>query len=214
MTDRELPNTLEQRVSWVVAAPDQAELERRYDLWARRYDTDVGAAENYRAPIAAAEVAARYLDKSARILDAGAGTGLSGEALNAAGFDNLVAVDLSAGMLEQAQRKGVYGEVHRMDLGSRIDFDDDRFDAVVTVGTTSQMPAASLREFVRVVRPGGRIVFTVWVEAYVERGYAAIQEEFEAEGRLAVVFKGEPFQALPTSEPHMYYEVWVFEVLA
>jgi predicted TPR repeat methyltransferase len=214
MTDRELPKTLEERVSWVVAAPDQTELERRYDLWARKYDADVGEAEAYRAPVAAAEVAARYLDKSARILDAGAGTGLSGEALHAAGFDDLVAVDISAGMLEQAQRKGVYREIRRMDLGRRIDFDDDRFDAVVTVGTTSQMPAASLREFVRVVRPGGHIVFTVWVEAFIERGYAAIQEELEVEGRLAVIFTGEPFQVLPTSEPHMYYEVWVFEVLA
>lgn len=214
MSDPELPDTPEGRVAWVIRAPDQAELARRYDLWARDYDADVGKADEYRAPIAVAEVATRYLDKNARILDAGAGTGLSGAALRAAGFGDIVAADVSAGMLEQARRKGVYRELHCVDLGGRTEFADDSFDAVVTVGTTSQMPASSLREFVRVVRPGGHVVFTVWVESYIERGYAAIQEEFELQGRLAVRSKGEPFQALPHSEPQIVYEVWVFDVCA
>ena len=212
MKSSELPDNPGDRVSWVIGAPDQEEMRRRYELWARQYDADLGNLEDYLAPRAMAEVAKTFLSKTGRILDAGAGTGLSGAALKAAGFGNLVAVDYSAGMLEIAAKKGIYRETVQADLGARTPFPDDAFDAVVTVGTTSQMPAESLREFVRLVRPGGRILFTVWLKPYVERGYAAIQRNLEAAGRLALSHKGEAFQALPTTEPGMWYEVWVFDV--
>lgn len=214
MSKSELPDRLADRVSWVIGAPDQEELRRRYDLWAGQYDADIGDVEDYLAPVAMAEVAEAFLSKTDRILDAGAGTGLSGAALKAVGFDNLVAVDFSAGMLEIAARKGIYRETLLADLGARTPFADDAFDAAVTVGTTSQMPAESLRELVRLVRPGGRLLLAVWVEAYVERGYAAIQRSFEAEGRLALIHNGAAFQALPTSEPDLWYEPWVFDVRA
>ncbi len=214
MSKSKLPDHVADRVSWVIDAPDQAELRRRYDLWAGRYDADIGKVEDYLAPVAMAEVAKAFLSKTDRVLDAGAGTGLSGAALKAAGFDNLVAVDFSAGMLEIAAKKGVYRETLLADLGARTSFADDAFDAAVTVGTTSQMPAESLREMVRLVRPGGRLLLAVWVEAYVKRGYAAIQQDFEAAGRLVQLHKGAAFQALPTSEPALWYEAWVFEVRA
>ena len=161
---------------------------------------------------------AQVLGEAARAVDAdpdrvAAQVTPPGAALKAAGFENLVAVDYSAGMLEIAARKGIYRETMQADLSQRTAFPDDAFDAVVTVGTTSQMPCESLRELVRLVRPGGRIVFTVYPEAYVNRGYAAIQQEFEAEGRLSVIYRGEAFQALPTPEPEIWYEIWVFEIL-
>ena len=214
MAKSDLPDDAGARVSWVIRAPTQEELRRRYDLWAGKYDADIGRPEDYLAPLATAEVATAYIAKDARILDAGAGTGLSGAALKEAGFDNLVGLDFSAGMLAIAEKKGVYRETIVADLSRRTALDDDSFDAVVTVGTTSQMPAESLLEFVRVVRPGGRLVFTTWVQAYNERGYAAIQARFEDEGRLALIHKGEPFQALPTTEPEVVYEIWVFDVLS
>ena len=116
-------------------------------------------------------------------------------------------------MLALAAEKGIYRETIVADLGRRTPFDDDCFDAVVTVGTTSQMPSECFLEFVRLVRPGGRIVFTTWVKAYIERGYAAIQARFEKQGHLVLIHKGDPFQALPTTEPEIVYEIWVFEVL-
>jgi predicted TPR repeat methyltransferase len=214
MSKPELPDEADARVAWVIRAPTQEELRRRYDLWASKYDEDIGHAEDYLGPLATAEVAKSFIAEDARILDAGAGTGLSGAALKEAGFQDLVGLDFSAKMLAVAERKGVYRETIVADLGRRTSLADDSFDAVVTVGTTSQMPPESLAEFVRVVRPGGRIIFTTWVEAYNERGYAAIQEGFEKAGRLVLIHKGEPFQALPTTEPEIVYEIWVFEVLA
>lgn len=214
MTKSDLPDEAGDRVAWVIRAPTQEETRRRYDLWAAKYDADIGKAEDYLAPLATAQVAEGFLAKEARILDAGAGTGLSGAALKEAGFENLTGLDFSEGMLGIAEEKGIYRETLVADLSKETPLEADSFDAVVTCGTTSQMPAESFVEYVRVVRPGGHILFTTWVKAYNERGYAAYQERFEEEGRLSLVHKGEPFQGLPTTEPEIVYEIWVFKVLA
>lgn len=213
MPASELPEEAGARVAWVIRAPTQDELRRRYNLWASTYEKDLGSVEHYLAPLATAEVAKTYLAKEARILDAGAGTGLGGQALFDAGFHDLVGLDFSGDMLAAAAKKGIYRETIVADLSRQTKLQDDAFDAVVTVGTVSQVPAESLREYVRVTRPGGKIMITNWVKAYNERGYATIQAEFEREGRLALLHKGEPFQALPTTEPEIVYEIWVFQVV-
>lgn len=213
MSASDLPEDTAARLAWVISAPTQDELKRRYNLWSGTYEKDLGSIEDYLAPMATAEIAKDYLAKEARILDAGAGTGLSGQALWEAGFQDLVGLDFSEDMLAASAKKGIYRETIVADLSRRTELQDDAFDAVVTVGTTSQVPAESLREYVRVTRPGGKIIVANWVKAWVERGYGAIQAEFEEAGRLALIHKGKPFQALPTTESEITYEIWVFEVV-
>jgi predicted TPR repeat methyltransferase len=212
LSDSELPTTKAARVDWVIRAPDNAEMRRRYDLWAQAYDSDVGAVDDYLAPMETARVAADVLDPGARVLDAGAGTGLLGAAMQARGFRDLVAVDYSAPMLEIARGKGIYAEIHTCDLSKPTALQAQSFDAVVTSGTTSQMPPAALREFVRVLRPGGRIVFAVIPDAWVSCGWADIQADLEAAGRLTVLGRGAPFQMMPTTEPEFFCEIRVMQV--
>ena len=104
---------------------------------------------------------ARRVPRHGRILDAGAGTGIVGELLHDAGFEFLVAMDLSQGMLDEAAGKGVYKEFHRMAMGMPLDFPPRYFDGVISVGvfTVGHAPAGSFDELVRVTRPGGHIVF-------------------------------------------------------
>ena len=110
MSTSELPEETAERLAWVIRAPTQEELRRRYDLWARRYDQDIGHVEDYLAPIAVAKAAKEHLEPDARILDAGAGTGLSGQALRDVGFTNLTGVDFAEQMLARAAEKGIYQE--------------------------------------------------------------------------------------------------------
>lgn len=208
----ELPKTKAARVDWVIRAPDNAEMRRRYDIWAKAYDSDVGAVDDYLAPMETAQVAGLVLERAARIMDAGAGTGLLGEALKGLGFRNLVAVDYSGQMLEVARGKAIYAELHICDLSKPTSFAPGSFDAVVTCGTTSQMPSVSLREFVRLLRPGGKIVFGVIPDAWVSCGWAAILADLEADGAVALVSRSAPFQMMPTTEPDFICEVWVMEV--
>ena len=213
MGSEELPETKAARVDWVIRADSNEEMRRRYDIWAEHYDDDVGSYEDYLVPREAALVARGKLETEARIFDAGAGTGLVGQALAEHGFTNLVAVDYAAQMLEVARTKGVYEEFHVCDLGKATDFPADSFDAVITCGTTSQMPCYSLREFVRVLRPGGIILFAAVPDAWIEFGYAAIFDELVAARRIRLLNRGTRFQMMPTTEPDFFCEILTIEVL-
>ncbi|WP_120499387.1 class I SAM-dependent methyltransferase [Roseovarius sp. EL26] len=212
MSKNELPDTKAGRVDWVIRAETNAEMRRRYDLWAQDYDSDVGSYDDYLVPWEATKVAAQVLDKNMLIMDAGAGTGLVGQTLKEAGFQRLIAVDYSEGMLEIARQKQVYQDVHKCDLSRPTEFEAGSIDCVITCGTTTQMPCASLREFARIVRAGGQIIFAVVPDAWVECGYANILSELEAQGQVSVISRGEPFQMLPTTEPEFYCEIWVMDV--
>lgn len=208
----ELPDDKAARVDWVIRAPDNAEMRRRYDVWAAQYDADIGTIEDYVAPFRVAEVVKRHCEPEALLMDAGAGTGLVGAALKREGFHRLVAVDYATNMLEVARGKGIYSQIHECDLSKRTAFEPDLFDGVVTCGTTSQMPSAALSEFVRVVRPGGLIIFAVVTKFWEECGWAALQSELQAAGKLNLIERNEAFQMMPTTEPDFYCEVWVFRV--
>ncbi|MEM7731783.1 MAG: methyltransferase domain-containing protein [Pseudomonadota bacterium] len=209
----ELPDTQAARVDWVIRAPTNEEMRRRYDIWSAKYDGDVGSLDDYIAPAELTKVAADVLDRDAHVIDAGAGTGLVGAALKDVGFSTLTALDYSAGMLELAEAKGIYDALHQVDLSKETALPAAMADALVTCGTTTQVPPSALRQYVRLVRSGGKIVFAVVTGTWEENGYGEIQAELEAAGRLRVVSKGAPFQMMPTTEPQFICEIWVMEVL-
>lgn len=211
MNRRELPDTKAGRVDWVIRADSNTEMLRRYDPWAETYDSDVGSFEDYLVPTEAVKVARQILDPNALIFDAGSGTGLVGQALREAGFQRLIAVDYSTQMLDVARSKQVYQEVHQCDLSQPTKIEDRSVDCVITCGTTSQMPSASLREFARIVRPGGHIIFAVVPGPWVECGYAYILSELEAADKIIVQSRGASFQMLPTTEPEFFCEIWVMK---
>ena len=208
----ELPDNQADRVDWVIRAPDNAEMRRRYDIWASHYDADVGSVEDYLAPLEAVTVIKRHCGPATRILDAGAGTGLVGEALKRAGFEQLEAVDYAPQMLDIARGKNLYRDIHVADLGRQTALPGDAYDAIVTCGTTTQMPSAALREFARLVRPGGKIIFAVMTAGWDEFGWASVFQELENAGRLSLVEKNPPFQMMPTTEPDFFCEIWVMQV--
>ncbi len=213
MTKKDLPDTQLERVNWVIRAPTNEELIRRYDMWAGQYDGDLGSLDDYIAPSELTKVAVQHLDRAAQVIDAGAGTGFVGAALKAEGFEHLTALDYSEGMLEVARGKGIYRALHQCDLSKETALPAAMADALVTCGTTTQVPPTALREYVRLVRPGGMIIFAVVTGTWDENGYGDIQKELEEQGRLRVTHKGAPFQMLPTTEPQMICEIWVMDVL-
>ena len=95
----------ENGAQWVYAATNNQELEERYDQWATDYDKDLKEDFAWIAPQTAAKVFANLVPKSAKVLDAGAGTGLVGKVLTSPGYQDLVAIDISQGKLKEALSK-------------------------------------------------------------------------------------------------------------
>lgn len=93
-----------------------------------------------------------------RVLDVAAGTGASSIEFVRAGAD-VVAVDFSEGMLEEGRRRHSEIDFRQADA-MNLPFEDNSFDAVTTSFGLRNIQDfdRALREFYRVLRPGGHLV--------------------------------------------------------
>ncbi len=147
----------------VYSAQGTADVAKKYDDWAKRYDTEM-ATLGYRHPTICLAMLTRHLPRGeGPVLDAGAGTGLLGEWMDIVGYKNAEALDISEGMLEVARSKNVYSAFHVAALGETLDLPSDRYAGVVSAGvfTTGHVGKEGFAELVRITRPGGIIVATI-----------------------------------------------------
>jgi ubiquinone/menaquinone biosynthesis C-methylase UbiE len=142
---------------------------RYHDLAAPDYESKWGISYGDQGRAQVLEKVRRALGEEAtrlgRALEIGAGTGyFSLNLLLAGAIESAVATDISQGMLDElsdtALRLEVPIETRRCDAAD-LPFDDDEFDLVVGHAVLHHLPDldAAFREFRRVLRPGGRIVF-------------------------------------------------------
>jgi ubiquinone/menaquinone biosynthesis C-methylase UbiE len=199
-------------------AESPQEIADIYNQWSKNYDDGLNAGSGYVAPQWCLKLLEKYVpSKNARLLDAGAGTGLFGQLLHQRGYHDIVGIDVSEGMLEEARKKGVYLELQQKVLGEQLGFPTDSFDAVSCVGVLSpgQGPASAFEEMIRITKPSGYILFTIQPKFYENSdfGYKPKQLALETAGKWLLEEKTEKFQGLPKSEPDLFYNVWVYRVL-
>lgn len=207
-------NEGQKQVKGVHSAGTNQELIERYAKWANEYESDMIQGLGYTMPEDAGRMFARHVPQSARVLDAGAGTGLVGQALAELGYRDIVAMDMSADMLAEAERKGVYVEYHQMVLGEPLGFATDSFDATISIGTftVGHAPAHALGDLVRVTRPDGHIVFSLPEHLGREGEFKEQHDALVAEGRWRLVEVTQPFSGLPKGDTELLYQYWAFQV--
>jgi SAM-dependent methyltransferase len=200
------------RVHAVFEAQSADELAARYDEWAVSYESDMG---DHGGPQEATEVLARYTSPEDRILDAGCGTGLAGQLLAGRGYRRLYGLDLSAGMLQEAAKKGCYTALYRQTLGEPLDLPSGMFDAVLSVGVFARAhaPGRSLFELVRVTKPGGYVVFTLRPEFYNASDFHLTMETLTDSGLWRPVETTPPFDGRYRHSPGICLQVWVYQAL-
>ena len=183
----------------VYSARHNLELASRYDEWAEDYEDDM-LTLGYAIPAVAAGFVGRHVPLGGPVLDAGAGTGTFGSILRVLGYEDLVGIDISERMLEKAGEKDAYRGLHRMVLGEPLSFDASSFSAAVCVGvfTTNHAPPEALDELVRVVEPGGWVIFSVRDDVYRKGGFEEKQASLEEEDRWRRVTMSEAFRPFPT----------------
>lgn len=104
------------------------------------------------------------LPPGSAILDYGCGTGEIARGLAEAEYQ-VSAVDISSGMVEQARSRPGADKVrfHLLTDPPRLPFEDGAFDAVASSSVLEYVPdpLPLLAELARVVKSGGRVLFTV-----------------------------------------------------
>ncbi len=192
--------------AWLVAgssSPD--EVRQYYDELAADYDATLDR-WGYTAPARVAQLVLaglRATGAEASVLDAGCGTGLAGTALRAAGYTGrLTGLDLSLTSLERAAERQVYDSLDAADLQRPLAIADDVFDAAICVGVLTYVPdvSAILRQFCRVVRPGGVIVCTQREDLWHSRQCGRALDELERDRRWAVFHLSTPQPYLPGND--------------
>jgi len=198
----------------VYSVKDNRDLKEAYDQWAEKYDAHV-TAFGYQIPAVAAGLLGKYVTTDTTpILDAGAGTGLMGSILDAIGYRGQVGIDISAGMLDKANQRGVYRDLHQMVLGEKLDFPSDYFGACQSIGvfTAGHAPASAFDELVRVLCLGGYIIFSLLEDVYMPKGYKDKFEALEKDGKWQLVEKTKKFPGLPLEDPDLFHRVYVYRV--
>ena len=186
--------------SWLTKlSTDSQETEAYYDAWAENYDQTL-AQWNYQSPAIIAAMLKQEVSPDGPILDAGCGTGLSGKALHDAGFRHVTGIDISQTSLDVASQAGVYDRLLQVNMQQTpLPLETNVFAAVQCVGVLTYVPdtAAILREFCRVVRPGGLVAFTQREDLFKERDVAGVMQTLADEGLWTPVSVSEPQAYLP-----------------
>lgn len=156
-----------------------------YDLWSETYDSTPN-------PVVAMDArhTIRLLSPNSGelVLDAGCGTGRNFLHLSAA-KTSVVGIDFSYRMLQVARRRLENAPVAVANLEANLPFGNGSFDAVLCalIGEHLSELRAVFNEFFRVLKPGGRLVFSVYHPAMSAAGIEANFERDGVEYRLGAV---------------------------
>lgn len=186
----------------------RAEVPGAFDVGAASYDRLVGANPGYHDHL---RLSARRMripggGKGLRLLDAGCGTGASTAALlEAAPHAEIVAVDASAGMLEQAKAKSWPASVRFVHSPIEAIADagvDGPFDGILAAYLLRNLddPDAQLRRFAGLLRPGA----TLAVHEYSVRDSRAAQAIWTAVCWGVII----PAGRRQTGDSTLYRHLW------
>ncbi len=189
-------------INKVYHAKDRAALDEVYRQWADEYDAAIAATGYLHWPVIVGLVARHVPRTEAAILDAGVGTGQTGALLSLLGYNNLHGLDMSEAMLEKARARKCYAELTQGILGDSLAYTDKSFDAVISTGTftTGHAPAAAFDELVRILEPGGVLMFTCGTAVWEENGFKTKLDFLVSSGVLKDIETTPIYRPMPYSE--------------
>lgn len=163
-------------------------IEGVFDNYAAKFDQHLTQSLGYNVPQRMAELLLQHhrpANARPRVLDLGCGTGLVGAALKAMDAE-LIGVDLSGGMLQQARARGIYQALLQSDLLPMMQAQTDAsFDIVTSadvfiyVGKIDEV----VQETRRLLKPGGLFAFSV--ESFEPGPQDALGFKLELSGRYS-----------------------------
>ena len=188
-----------------------------FDQYAPRFEAALLGELNYRAPqlllkaVLAVRSAAKKPAFFKRAIDLGCGTGLAAAAF-AKELDEIIGIDLSPGMIEQARATGLYAALEIADMVEGLrQRPQTSADLILAADAMVYVPDLKpvLLEAARVLAPGGLLAFTVEthggdgvvIGGGLRYAHAAshVREAIEAAGLTRSYFE----EASPRTEDHV-----------
>jgi len=168
---------------------DLNEVISKYDNWVSDYDQQHHQNGWKKLLNHVAYTLSSYLTTDDKILDIGCGTGLLGKELSSYNFKNLDGIDISEKSLQFAKTFNIYNGLFKTELGKKLNFADNSFDALVSCGvfTRQQVPLNSFEELIRILKLEGLFLVALRVEDN-DYYYNKLKEYYTA-GILSEVFK-------------------------
>ncbi len=140
------------------------ELRQIFDVPAEEYDRRMDEM-GYHGPTRAAEALAGLdIDRTAPLIEFGAGTGLVGQALRARGFTTIDGLEPSAAMLAIARRKtGIYRELWPCDWSEPLPVGPGTYQNAAAIGILAPgyAPASIIDTGLKLIPPGGCFVLSL-----------------------------------------------------
>jgi ubiquinone/menaquinone biosynthesis C-methylase UbiE len=210
--------------------PDTAKAAAEFDRWAEA-GRDVSMARGHR-PQTEAAVADWVMGPDAVVLDVGCGNGWAVRMLAAAGASRGIGIDASPGMIANAKAASVGDQQLEFHVspGDALPVPDGSVSHVLSVESLYYYPdpAAALREWARVARPGAQLAIVIdlyrenpgthtWIDALAVDVHLFGADELAALAEAAgwrsvrwrqVPLDHEPLPARADFEPSRYWPSW------
>ena len=164
-------------------------ISRFYNSWTPTYDADV-AEEGYCAPKIIASIVKHYgIAPTAKLLDAGCGTGLLGSHLAKLGYQSITGFDISANMVSQARARGCYERLLTgLDLNQPLTDLATEFALIASSGvyTLGHVPPNSLLNLINVCQPGGLILISTRHSYVQSSGFDQFVANLDSDNIIAI----------------------------
>ena len=145
----------------------------------KQYWNEVSSTKEFTIPIDA-ELFTRYVGKEDLILDVGCGYGRVLNELYEHGYQNLIGIDFSKGMIDRGHRQFPYLDL-REKTDEKIDLEDNSVDAVILFAVLTciykdEEQKTLIDEIRRVLKPGGILYISDYLLGEDERNIKRYEE--------------------------------------
>jgi ubiquinone/menaquinone biosynthesis C-methylase UbiE len=156
----------------ILFSPKETNPARAYDIWAMGYDNQPG---NLMLDLDEAVFSGLLADTDITgkaVADIGCGTGRHWKKIFSRNPNHLVGYDVSSGMLGKLEEKFPAAETHLLENNRLSASADHSFDLIVSTLTVAHIQDLdeALKEWDRVLKPGGSVIITDYHPAALAKG--------------------------------------------